>query len=167
MRKNLLPLIFLFFMCYQVQGQTTLPNMNLEGWVSVPWVYHDTLTGSYDSVAGGVWVTANRAVLLNPTYFMPTTFKTSDAYNGSWAAKIVTDMTENGLLVTGTLATGIFDLYAIPPANLKMGVPFTGRPTHFKTWFKYLPVLHDSCDMWAMLLKWNPQKMARDTIGVA
>jgi len=167
MRKYLLPLIFTFLAFCQAFGQTTLPNMNLEDWVSVPWVYHDTLTGSYDSVAGGVWVTANRAVLLNPTYFMPTTFKTSDAYSGSWAAKIVTDMTENGLLVTGTLATGRFDIYAPPPDNLKMGVPFTGRPIHFKTWIKYFPVEHDSCDIWCMLLKWNPQKMARDTISVA
>jgi hypothetical protein len=164
MRKFTLPFLFIFFAFNQVPGQTTLPNMNLEGWAT-------DSTGLYEEPTGGVWTTANRAVRLNPAIFKVTTFKTSDAHLGSWAAKIVTDMAYlpggQNLLLTGTLATGTFNELSVPPDNLKMGMPFNGRPTRFKTWFKYFPVQHDSCDMWCMLIKWNPLKMARDTIGVA
>ncbi|MCX6234694.1 MAG: PCMD domain-containing protein [Bacteroidetes bacterium] len=163
MRKYLLSVLFFFAFTCVALGQTTLPNMGMNEWAM------DT-SGYYEEPTGGVWTTANKVCLLNPAVFKVTTFKTTDANSGAYAARIVTDtvgLEGPDLLLTGTLATGTFDEHAFPPENLKMGMPFTGRPTRFKTWFKYLSVNHDSCDMWCMLTKWNPEKMGRDTIGMA
>jgi hypothetical protein len=167
MNRYLLATLFLCYYFLQSFAQTTLPNLDLEGWATMT---IDTID-YYEEPTGGIWTTANRAVLLNPLYFKVTTFKTEDAHSGTYAAKIVTDMIHlpsgQDLLMTGTLATGTFNELAPPPDNLKMGVPFTDRPVRFKTWFKYIPVNHDSTDMWCMLTKWNPAIMGRDTIGVA
>ncbi len=160
--KRLLPgIIFTLIFSVHLAGQSTLPNMGLEEWIDS--------TGFYEEPSGGVWTTANRIVLLNPDIFKETTFKTEDAYAGQYAAKIVTDIAllppPNDMLLTGTLATGWFDVYALPPTNLKMGVPFTARPVRFKGYYKYFSVEHDSCDIWAILTKWNSVTLQRDTIG--
>jgi hypothetical protein len=164
MRKFLLSVLLFFSFIWVAIGQITLPNMGLDEWAL------DTIIQYYEEPTGGVWTTANRACLLDTSVFKITTFKTTDVHSGAYAAMIVTDVVVlegPDLLMTGTLATGIFDELAFPPENLKMGMPFTGRPARFKTWFKYLSVNHDSCDMWCMLTKWNPEKMGRDTIGMA
>ena len=139
--------------------------MNLEEWVNFPFS-----TGYYEEPGGGIWTTANRAVLLNPAIFKITTFKSEDAYEGNYSARIVTDVAElpgNDILQTGTLATGYFDELALPPSNLKDGIPFNGHPYRFKGYFKYLSVNHDSCDVYSLLYKWNPWKNRRDTIAYA
>ena len=160
--KRLLPgIIFTLIFSLHLAGQTTLPNMGFEEWIDS--------TGFYEEPTGGVWTTANRIILLNQYVFKVTTFKTEDAYAGQYAAKIVTDIAllppPNDMLLTGTLATGWFDVYALPPTNLKMGVPFTARPVRFKGYYKYFSVEQDSCDIWAILTKWNPVALQRDTIG--
>ena len=160
--KRILPgIILTLISSLHLAGQSTLPNMGFEEWIDS--------TGFYEEPAGGVWTTANRIILLNPDVFKVTTFKTEDAYAGQYAAKIVTDIAllppPNDMLLTGTLATGWFDVYALPPTNLKMGVPFTARPVRFKGYYKYFSVEQDSCDIWAILTKWNPVILQRDTIG--
>lgn len=165
MRKTVLSYLFSLSAFLTVYAQTVLPNMNMEEWVE-----HPFSTGSYWEPGGGIWTTANRAVLLNPDIFKITTFKTEDAYEGNYAAKIITDLAElpgNDLLQAGALATGYFNELAPPPTNLKDGVPFTGRPLRFKAYYKYFSVNHDSCDMWAILYKWNPTLRHRDTLAVA
>jgi hypothetical protein len=167
MRKFLLLVVYCFSFAWVAFGQTTLPNVGLEEWATITIGTIDY----YEEPTGGVWTTANKAYLLNPEVFKVTTFKTTDSHSGAYAARIITDITEgmpgNELLMTGTLATGIFNETAMPPENLKSGMPFTGRPIRFKTWFMYFSVNHDSCDIWCYLTKWNPEKMGRDTIGMA
>ncbi len=140
--------------------------MDMEEWIVFPFS-----TGQYEEPGGGVWTTANRAVLLNPEIFKITTFKTEDAHLGNYAARIVTDLADlpgpNDILQTGTLATGYFDEMALPPSNLKDGVPFNGRPYRFKGYFKYFSVNHDSCDVYSLLYKWNSLTHRRDTVAYA
>ncbi len=166
MRKLILSLSIIFIILTQLSAQTVLPNMDLEEWAEFPFS-----SGFYEEPAGGIWTTANKAVLLNPEIFKITTFKTGDAHHGNYAAKIVTDLADlpgpNDILQTGTLATGYFDEMALPPSNLKDGVPFTGRPYRLKGYFKYLPVKQDSCDVYSLLYKWNPSTKSRDTIAYA
>lgn len=165
MRKTVLSYLFSLSAFLAVYSQTVLPNMNMEEWIE-----HPFSTGSYWEPGGGIWTTANRAVLLNPEIFKITTFRTDDAYEGNYAAMMVTDLAElpgNDLLQAGALATGYFNELAPPPTNLKDGVPFTGRPLRFKAYYKYFSVNHDSCDMWAILYKWNPALQHRDTLAVA
>lgn len=166
MRKLILSFSIGFIIFARLSAQTVLPNMNLEEWVMFPFS-----TGYYEEPGGGIWTTANRAVLLNPEIFKITTFKTEDAYQGMYAAKIVTDVADlpgpNDILQTGALATGYFDELALPPTNLKDGIPFNGRPYRFKGYFKYLSVNHDSCDVYSLLYKWNPSTHHRDTIAYA
>ena len=165
MRKLILSLSVIFINFIQLSGQTVLPNMNMEEWVMFPFS-----TGYYEEPGGGIWTTANRAVLLNPAIFKVTTFKSEDAYEGNYSAKIITDLAElpgNDILQTGALATGYFDELALPPTNLKDGIPFNGHPYRFKGYFKYLSVNHDSCDVYSLLYKWNTVKNRRDTIAYA
>ncbi len=151
---------------HSLVSQYSLPNGDMEEWIIYPFS-----TGYYEEPGGGIWTTANRAVLLNPSIFKITTFKTKDAHLGNYAARIVTDIADmpgpNDIIQTGTLAIGYFDELALPPTNLKDGMPFTGRPDRFKVWYKYLSVNGDSCTMYAILYKWNNFLHKRDTIGYA
>lgn len=162
MKRILLTTILLFAIVSIAVSQNTLPNTGFEDWEDF---------GYYEEPAGGVWTTANRAVLLNPEIFKVTTFKTEDAYAGNYAAMLVTDLADlpgnNDILQSGALATGVFDEMAPPPANLKTGTPFTARPHTFKGYYKYFSVEHDSLDMWAILTKWNSSTSHQDTVGVA
>ena len=136
------------FLAYSLGFSQTLPNMDFEDWSSY---------GSYEEPSGGVWTTANKTTLL--TALIPvTTEKTTDAFSGTYAAKMSTKLAPlipNPLLITGTLATGTFNELAVPPDNLQMGTPFTGRPLRFTGYYKYIDNAGDSCDIYAVLSKWN------------
>jgi hypothetical protein len=150
--------VFLF-MPFLLISQTTLPNMSFEDWTSYG-------GGQYEEPSGGVWTTANKAVLL--TALIPaSTEKTTDAYSGTYAAKMSTKMASAPLsmLITGTLATGTFDEMATPPNNLNQGMPFTGRPQQFTGYYKYIDNAGDSCEIYAILSKWNGS--ARQEVGRA
>ena len=155
MNRFLPVFLFLFFSVTVLSAQTTLPNMDLESW---------TDHGNYEEPSGGVWTTANKIVDLLPLVLSPTTNKTTDAQSGTYAAKIETK-TAFGSLAAGVLATGTFDATATPPDNLQMGMPFTGRPSTFTGYFKYTSVSGDSCDIYAILSKWNGS--GRDVVGEA
>jgi hypothetical protein len=144
MKNKLLLLAILLFSAGFLYSQDTLPNMNFERW--------DTLSGgAYEEPAGGVWTTANKIALMG----MPvTTELTTDAESGKYAVKITTK-SYVGMILSGTLATGIFNSNATPPANLVLGKPFTGRPLHFTGYYKYIHNAGDSCDIYATLSKWN------------
>lgn len=162
MKKVLPTIILLLAVVTLTYSQSTIPNTGFEDWIDYEY---------YEEPAGGVWTTANRAVLLNPEVFHVTTFKTEDAYAGNYAAMITTNLADlpgdNDILQSGALATGVFNELAPPPNNLTTGTPFTARPHTFKGWYKYLPVEHDSLDMWAILTKWNTETNFQDTVGVA
>jgi hypothetical protein len=141
-------------------GQTSFPNSDLESWTNM---------GNYEQPAGGYWTTANKIVDLLPGFYPATTFKTTDAHSGTYAARMRTDRISPpvNLLVTGTLAVGEFDENGTPPDNLKLGKPFTSRPDKFTGWYKFTSVNSDSCDLYCLLSKWNPTTMMRDTIAWA
>jgi hypothetical protein len=150
--------VFLFFSAL-LYSQLDLPNKSFEDWTSFS-------GGAYEEPSGGVWTTANKAVLL--TSLIPvSTEKTTDAYSGVYAAKMTTKMAAApiSMLITGSLATGTFDEMATPPDNMKLGQPFTGRPLRFTGYFKYIDNNGDSCDIYAILSKWDG--IARQTIAKA
>jgi hypothetical protein len=155
--KLFFSLIMIFITCY-LFAQDTLPNTNFENWTSYG-------AGLYEEPSGGVWTTANEIALLG----MPqTTLKTTDAESGTYAAEMITaqtTLTSPPTLLTGTLATGIFNTTATPPANLQLGQPFTGRPVRFTGWYKYVNNDGDSCAIYAILSKWNGS--SRQKVGEA
>jgi hypothetical protein len=166
MAKPLLFCSFFLLVSYTLISQNPVPNPGMEEWT------YDQVTDSVSyEEPSGVWTTANRASRLNPKVFPVTTFKTDDAHSGNYAARIITALADlpgtNDIIMSGTVAIGDFNELAPPPNNLLDGMPFTDRPARFKAWYKYLSVQHDSCDMYAILYKWNPEKNHRDTIGFA
>jgi len=154
--------IFFILVIFQAGNSysQTLPNMSFDSWTSYS-------GGAYEEPSGDVWTTANKSTLL--TSLIPvTTEKTTDTVAGPFAAKMTTKLAPlpiNPLLVTGTLATGTFNYLATPPANLKMGTPFTGRPVRFTGYYKYIDNAGDSCDIYAILSKWDGS--AHQTVGDA
>ena len=151
--KFFLSAILLFSYSF-LRSQITLPNMDFENWTSYS-------GGAYEEPSGGVWATANRIALLG----MPvTTEKTTDAFSGTYAAKMTTKKYV-GMTLTGSLATGVFDENLTPPANMKLGQPFTGRPIRFTGYYKYINNAGDSCAIYATLSKWNGS--AREVVGKA
>lgn len=156
--KNKIIAALVLIITANAYSQTTLPNMSFDSW---------TYSTYYNEPSGGVWTTANKAILINPSLFPATTDTTTDAVAGPYAAKMTTKLSSTipAMLLTGTLATGVFDQTAIPPANLKMGMPFTGRPLRFTGYYKYTDNAGDSCDIYAILSEWIGG--ARQTIGDA
>lgn len=159
MRARLYLSVGFLFCLLTLQSQTTLPNMDFEDWTSFS-------GGAYEEPSGGVWTTANKAVLIS-SLIPVATEKTTDAVSGLYAAKMTTKMASAPLsmLITGTLASGEFDEMALPPANLKLGKPFNGRPVNFVGYFKYINNNGDSCDIYATLSKWDG--IVRQTVGKA
>lgn len=150
-------LLFATLLLTQFTFSQTIPNLDLEQWDDF---------GSYMEPSGN-WTTANKIVLLsalNPV----TTSRTTDAHGGMYAAKIETDaIAIINTLITGTLALGEFDQGALPPNNLKQGIPYTGRPTNFKGWYKFTSVNGDSCSIYAWSYKYNSTTGDRDTVAFA
>ncbi len=143
-------------------GIDQLPNMSFENWTEFP---------KYRVPSPiGIWATPNKVADL--LYFLDppavTVTRSIDAYSGQYAAKIETIFPEDFLLVTGTVATGIFepDLQN-QLESLKQGVPFTSKPIALKGYYKYLPKENDSCDIYAELTRWNSISLKRDTIAEA
>ena len=160
MKKLSITILSLFFSIY-LSAQSDIANRDLENWT-----VETSTFGNYD-VPDSEWTTANRVVRLG---FPASTFKVTDAYSGAYAAKMITttaNIANPPLLVTGTLATGIFNELATPPDNLKFGTPFTARPVRFKGYYKYMPVNGDSCALYTLLTKWNTGTNSRDTLGRA
>jgi hypothetical protein len=145
--KNILLISSIFIFNVYLFSQTTLPNMDFEDWTSYA-------GGQYEEPSGGVWTTANKVVLLS-VIFPVTTEKTTDAYSGTYAAKMTSIMTSISMLVTGSLATGTFNETETPPNNMHLGMPFTGRPEKFTGYYKYINNNGDSCDIYAILSKWD------------
>lgn len=155
--KNILLFSSIFIFNAFIFSQTTLPNLDFEDWTSYA-------GGQYEEPSGGVWTTANKVVLLS-AIFPVTTEKTTDAYSGTYAAKMTSIMTSISMLVTGSLATGTFNETETPPNNMHLGMPFTGRPQSFTGYYKYIDNNGDSCDIYAILSKWNGS--ARQEVGRA
>lgn len=156
MKKTLL-LFAAFFLAQLTYGQVA--NLDMEQWTDF---------GQYMEPSGN-WTTANKIVLLsglNPV----TTTRVTDAHGGMYAAKIETDQIQFiGTLVSGTLALGEFDQSALPPNNLKQGIPYpyTGPLASFSGWYKFTSVNSDSCTIYCWMFKYNTTTNERDTVAFA
>lgn len=157
MLKYLLTVTLSVFYVLSIQAQFN--NMGLEDWES-----HST--GLFEEPSGP-WATANTIALITGSQDAVTTFKSTDAVEGTYSARIRTGNLGT-ILTSGTVTLGVFEANQANPAqSLVAGQPYTDRPETFKTWFKYAPISGDSCDVYAFVSKWNTTTNKRDTLGTA
>jgi hypothetical protein len=165
MKISILPYFFVFVLIHSfISGQSTLPNGSLEQW-------RRSANNRYDEPSDGVWATPNRALdfALPGNIPVAPVQKVDDAQDGQWAVLLHTSQIF-GILMPGTLFAGKFNLSVSNPdpvAAIQLGTPFTFRPSSFHGYFKYKPVLGDSCLMYALLTRYNTQTANTDTIGIA
>jgi len=139
--KKITLLPFFIGICYTISmAQTQLPNSDFETWqnnyTATPW----------------------KAINL---IFAQTATKTTDKYQGVYAAKLETKNVF-GQIVPGFISLGEMDLSTFMP---KGGTPFADRPTGISLYHKYLPAEQDTMLMFALLTKWNSSGGKTDTIG--
>jgi hypothetical protein len=167
MRKFLSVVMFAFIT--NVAFTQTIPNGDLESWDSV----HSPTTTVYwwqPSFVGINWLgTLNSLGGLPVTTGGPgpvTVFKTTDAYSGTYAAKLVSYPFVLGqvtIFIPGMLGTAVMDNINI---RAIIGNPCPGcKPLHFKGYYKFEPVAGDSCAIIILSSKWNATTHKRDTIG--
>ena len=112
-----------------------------------------------DPTPTNYWTTLNNLCSLGNS--IVTVKKTTDAYLGT-AAKLRSDIlgTANADSTPGFLARlipGLVNTGTLNPSNfttpLEQGKPYTGRPSCFQGYYKYLPVFTDSAAIYAQLRK--------------
>ncbi|HSY60998.1 MAG TPA: PCMD domain-containing protein [Cytophaga sp.] len=139
-------------------GQQLL-NSDFENWTNHPGSGGYT---SYDEADN--WASGNAATNISPGLTPPTT-KTTDAQNGTYAAKLTTQSIF-GQIAAGNLFTGKFQLNLTNPVkSAQMGIPYVAKPTAFNVYYKYTSVNGDSCAIYALLTKYNSVTKTRDTVG--
>jgi hypothetical protein len=167
MRKLLA--IFMFILIASSAFTQTIPNGDLENWDSL----HSETTSAWwrqPSFVGVNWLgTLNSLVGLAVTVGGPgpeTVFRTTDAYSGTYAAKLVTSHLIFGITtirIPGMLGTAVMDMVGV---RAIIGNPCAGcKPLHFKGYYKFEPVGEDSCAVVAIVSKWNSETHKRDTIA--
>lgn len=155
MKKYLLALLMLGSLFPDLQGQGQIPDGDFENWSNGG-------AGFYEQPASGWWAS------LNPLRDIggPVTLeKSTDAHSGNYSALITTKQFGT-LLVPGVLVSGTFNLLAAPNYFTR-GRPYTGRPSSFSGWYKYLPVNGDSAGIGMQLTRWDAAQGKRDTVGEA
>lgn len=156
-----------------VTAQTQLPNPSFED-VSPVSVDRSTYTPPaptiiYDSLGMG-WVSGNE-ILKDPTFGNATnhTFAqdTTDATDGSHALLLRSHTTDQtSIFATGNSGLGVFIFNNANPFNsVKQGIPFTDQPDNFQAKYKYYNNAGDSCQVLAVLHRWNGT--ARENLAVA
>jgi hypothetical protein len=147
----------------------SIPNGDLEKWDSL---HSETTTAWWrqPSFVGINWLgTLNSLVGLAVTAGGPgpeTVFRTTDAYSGTYAAKLVTNHLLFGtttIKIPGMLGTAVMDFVGV---RALIGNPCPGcKPLHFKGFYKFEPAGDDSCAVVAVVSKWNSSTHKRDTIS--
>lgn len=105
-------------------GQQQLPNGSFENW-------------SGDTLNPDSWFTLNSITQNYPTYG---TTRTTDAYDGTYALKLVSgkvDATPFGFPMIDTTAVAAIGEFT--PQGPQYGTPFTGRPQKLSFYYKYSP----------------------------
>lgn len=137
-----------------------LPNQNFEYWTQY--------TNYEDPSPRGIWATPNKLVDLLPEFYPSVTLKTEDAFSGQYAVKVITDSVQGLPLLSGTLATGIFEVnLGNPSKSLTRGIPYFSKPDRFTGYYKYFPADEDSCQIYAQLSRWDGTLKKRILIGEA
>lgn len=156
--------IFVILISYgSLTGQYQLFNKDFEEWVEMPVTGNPTY--AYYTPWGEIWATSNEASMV--FLAKPSVSRTTDKYNGTYAAKIETVQlgTSKG---SGTIFTGKFKVDVANPLNsTKFGIPFTDKPISFRGFYKFIPVANDSFDIETYLTKWDNVAKKRDTVAAA
>jgi hypothetical protein len=154
--KNLL-LLILFAGLVQAansQGNTPVPNNDLETWISY---------GAYENPQ--YWDTPNQETSSIPFFGTTVVNKSTDHESGSFSAKLETKSITlvgeiPGVITLGQLTIDISTM----SYSISGGVPVYDMPTHLKGFYKFSPKGGDSCAIGIGLLKWNGA--TRDSIGL-
>lgn len=136
------------------------PDMEFENWVNSP-------TGSLQDPQG--WTSFNFLSFLG---MQQTVFKDSTSpYSGSASAKIVTQKTPSGLVISNPFRPGqnfdtvgflgIGAINSVP--NMVFGMPINIHPTNLSFACKYTPVGNDTAFVLVFLTHWNGT--SRDTVA--
>lgn len=142
-------LTLLCVLCIVAHAQQ-VPNSDFEEWTlsagSGPYKDYEEPSNGWASGNGAIHIAAGAD---------PVCEKSTDARVGTYSAKLVTRKIF-GQVASGSLYTGKFQLNLADPVKSALrGIPFTGKPTVFKGWFKYLPVGEDSATLYATLSHWD------------
>lgn len=140
--KNTILLAILLSCYLSVYSQEEqIPNSNFENWTDI---YHAT-----------GW---NSQITFVTTF--NTAERTSDNYQGNYAAKLTTKSYYT-LTLPGMITLGDVDYTNLSASG---GIPFTSRPTGISFYMKYATV-QDTMMMLTYLTKWNSETLHTDTIG--
>jgi hypothetical protein len=164
-----LSLLFVFALITNFAFTQTIPNGDLENWDSL----HSATTTAYwwqPSYVGINWLgTLNSLAGLPASTGGPgpiTVERTTDAYSGTYAAKLVSHPMNLGaitIFIPGMLGTAVMDMIGV---RAIIGNPCAGcKPLHFKGYYKFEPAGEDSCAVVAIVSKWNSETHKRDTIA--
>lgn len=154
-------LIILCYLFPNTQSKSyELPDGSLENWKSV---FNDNQELLFAEPASAWWTTLNPLRRLTCPVSVT---KTNDAHSGQFAAKLET-VGWGDFKIPGLLLAGTFPLPLQPPNYVIEGQPFIEKPTHFKGFFKYIPVNNDSGSIYINLSRYNISKQKKDTIAEA
>ncbi|MEI7661749.1 MAG: T9SS type A sorting domain-containing protein [Bacteroidota bacterium] len=167
--KKLFMLVLLVSAITRGFSQTQIANGDFEHWYNIvvsPTLNYDEIgTGPADNWTG----TLNSLASLPGTAGGPgpvTVFKSTDMHAGSYAAKAVSANFPLGsftIFIPGMIGTAVMDMVGV---KALLGKPCPDcRPSHFKGYYKFVPVNGDSCAAVILLTKWNSTSKKRDTIG--
>jgi len=158
MKKVLFTGFWMCIFCY-AYTQTTLSNLNLETWET-------SESGQYEEPIYP-WKTANFGVDFAGGLSVHPVEKVTDAYSGDYAAKMES-VEIFATFTSGALWTGDFVFDFGDFANsAKFGVPYKGKPSNLRFYYKYFPANGDSMGIYTILRKWNPATHQQDTIAYA
>lgn len=142
---GIITLLFSFQLIAQV-----VPNGSFEVWENFV-TYEDPES----------WTTPNEAS--SPVSIFTVTKESTDVYDGVFAARLesmfIVLLNVPGMLTLGELTVD----YITQEFSITGGIPFTGRPSKLKGWFKYTPNGPDACFAYAVFTKFNGA--TSDTIG--
>jgi hypothetical protein len=130
-------LLFFVFLCF-TDAKAQIPNAGFETWIS-------------DSSAAG-WLSEVDTVVLVPLKFK-CAVKTTDKHSGASAIKLFPYHLIITAFATDTIIPGFATIGGINFNILTQriefikGVPINARPTNITGWYKYTPVVGDTCNV--------------------
>lgn len=149
-------------LCFNVENYTDqLPNFGFDNWG-----FPDSSDGKYKEPCGGVWTSTNG---ISAQINLTTLTQSTNAQNGTYAAKLTTVSVLGPIIGPAILFTGRFKTYNIDYTdilkNAELGVPFTMKPKTLNGYYNYSPTNGDSALASVLLTKYNTGTSSRDTVG--
>lgn len=142
-------LLILSLILTSLVATAQIPNSDFENWTNAGAYYNP------DS-----WDTFNDTTGLAGVY---TCTRGNSGTSGNYYIQLTTSV----IPIIGTVVPGIAVCGTIDPATLAPGTgfPFTGRPQFLTGDWKYVPTAGDQGFVAALLTRWNPVLMVKDTIA--